>query len=356
VARTHFTYISGIRGIAALLVLLFHLQLHLFAGYPERPIQAYSLTWWLCLGCFDLGKYAVALFFMVSGFLVPSTLRVPGATVSGFVRHRFFRLYPVYWLSIALQLLALLLLGRLAELNWPNVLANLTMAQGFVGQPNLIGVFWTLQIELVFYLVCVVLALSGRLDRPRLWNAVALGAALLLALLRNRTGHALPVAMPLAIALMFLADGLRQRGRASFDRQLALDLSPTLVALVPICLFAYPGEGLRYLLTYLMAIGSFLLCWRYLSQAPFTPRVCSAAEFLGNTSYAVYLTASVVMELVSAPLFHATDSRLLTTLVTIALTLGLASLIYRYVEAPSIRLGRRTGRPVSLPSALSTGG
>ena len=41
------------------------------------------------------------------------------------------------------------------------MLANLTMLQQFAGIENVIGLYWTLQIELIFYGLCVLLFCAG---------------------------------------------------------------------------------------------------------------------------------------------------------------------------------------------------
>ena len=82
------------------------------------------------------------------------------------------------------------------------MLVNLTMLQGFVGVKDINGVAWTLQIELVFYALCLGLFLAGRLDSARtqlgcvvffLLCALGLGA------LRFALERKLPVALPLAL-------------------------------------------------------------------------------------------------------------------------------------------------------------
>jgi hypothetical protein len=62
---------------------------------------------------------------------------------------RFFRLYPAYWLSI---LLVVLVGGSIPAVL--TLVINVTMLQKFVGFPDMIGVYWTLQIELIFYMLC----------------------------------------------------------------------------------------------------------------------------------------------------------------------------------------------------------
>ena len=103
---TRLGYIDTIRGLAALAVIYFHVADHLLktgqAGAGIESVLFVALTRWI-----DLGKVAVVMFFAVSGFVVPYSLDGRSPTpVRDFAISRFFRLYPVYWLSIPLGIYA----------------------------------------------------------------------------------------------------------------------------------------------------------------------------------------------------------------------------------------------------------
>ncbi len=337
------TFISAIRGVAALLVVLFHLQIHIFAGFPGRPIAPHSLTWWLFLGFFDLGKFAVALFFMVSGFLIPATLRRAGATLPEFAWHRFLRLYPAYWVSILLALACWYGSGRPDPPTPATVMANVTMFQRFVGQPDVVGVYWTLQIELVFYITCAVLGAAGLLRLNGAWIASALALAAAVAAGRAATGVALPVAVPLALAVMFLGDRFRLHGRRGFDPALVRDIVASSLGVAVVCLVGYGVEGPRYVLCYWSAVAVFVACWRYAGAFDAVHWVARAADSLGDVSYSVYLTGATITGVLAAPVYAASGSRALTVVAVVGSTLLLSLAVFRYIESPGIRLGRVLG-------------
>jgi len=341
---TNFAFIDAVRGVAALLVLLFHQQIHTFEGFPERPIPTGSATWWVCLGWFDLGKFAVAAFFLVSGYLIPGTLRAQGATLGQFARRRAFRLYPAYWSSIALHALALAAIGRAESMRWGEIAANLTMLQKFVGIPDFIGVFWTLQIELVFYGVCAWLFHIGRLSSGLPLPATAFGLAFACAAARGITGKALPVALFLALGWMFLGDTLRRQADGTLSaRVAAAAVAIGMALLVPCALLGYGDEGWRYVRAYVAAPIVFLLARR---AAPWFARSGVAQRllsFLGRVSYGVYLTGSVATMVVGEPLLAATGSRWLVVAATFGSTYAVGAAIHRWIEAPAIAAGRRSG-------------
>ncbi len=71
--------IQYLRGAAAIAVVIFHQ----FQG------RAYGL--------FDLGKYGVDLFFVISGFLMVAMTESRETTPIGFLKDRIVRIVPLYW-------------------------------------------------------------------------------------------------------------------------------------------------------------------------------------------------------------------------------------------------------------------
>lgn len=329
-------YLDALRGIAALLVVLTHLLEPLFGD------------WWLFRQWLDPGKLGVLWFFMISGMVIPGSLGPQGG-VRRFVVSRFLRLYPAYWLSLLLYL-AMLKLNGLPVPGWPQIAANLTMMQLALGHPDVIGLYWTLFIEWVFYGVCVLLYLGGvlhtlvtRIRCTLLFIAVAFS----MAMLRELTDRKLPVALPLALALMFFGSiwrqWLLQPRTAELKRGLAQVLGAFTVVLPFTLMLAYQqdmGNGetwSRYLVTYTLAIVSFLLltgCLRF--QHP-------VLLWLGAVSYSVYLLHPS-MALLAWHLLRGVDTPLLFVTLAMVLTLVSARVSLRFVETPFIQLGRYLNR------------
>lgn len=342
-------YVDSIRGVAALAVIYLHMARH-FVGTGLLKDGPEYAAFFVSAYVFDLGKVAVALFFAVSGFVVPfSLLRGKEHPIRDFCISRFFRLYPAYWLSIPLGAYLFFHL-RGEPFGVPQVLANMTMLQQFMGQPNAIGVYWTLQLELIFYALCVAMFLIGRLREPRFVMGIALAmlfGTLAVAGARFVTAKNLPVAIPLSLTVMLL--GLLWRFALvegdALARRYATWLAAALVLLLPaISVLAYNRDtGLqetwyRYTLSYYAALLLFfVLTTRWRLHAP-------AFQFLGRISYSVYLLGAVMQELLflAAPpeRFRAVPAHVYVV-ATMALTIVAATLAYRFVEKPSIAIGRR---------------
>lgn len=151
--------IDLLRFIAALSVVLFHFT---FRGYHADHLSPVDYP---ALGAvFKYGYLGVELFFIISGYVV--LLSAQGKTLGQFVISRITRLYPAYWVACTSTFLVQSL-GKPAGVGatWPGLLdasfrvyaVNMTMFQNFLRVPDLDGVYWTLKVELVFYLVIALL-------------------------------------------------------------------------------------------------------------------------------------------------------------------------------------------------------
>jgi peptidoglycan/LPS O-acetylase OafA/YrhL len=106
------------------------------------------------------GWTGVELFFMISGFVI--CMSGWGRKPADFFVSRVVRLVPAYWAAIALTALVLIVFPRLSSGVRPSVvLTNMTMVQSAYGVPNLVPAFWTLFVELTFYLLFGIVAIGG---------------------------------------------------------------------------------------------------------------------------------------------------------------------------------------------------
>jgi len=137
--------LQGLRGIAALLVVLYHAQ----------PVlnRAYGMS----LDT-DVGVFGVDIFFVLSGFvMVISNPRPDPATTGRFLAQRFFRIVPLYWLATAAIIACFAIGFRPVGLHhlgpWMVVQSVLFIPSNFPdGRHDLIlTVGWTLMFELFFY-------------------------------------------------------------------------------------------------------------------------------------------------------------------------------------------------------------
>src|SRR3954467_9972696 len=202
-------FIDTLRGIAVLAVLFQHV---LEVIVQKHPTGAYYWLFHDAIGYYmNFGRFGVVLFFLVSGFVIAFSFPNSAAPVRDFAVSRVFRLYPAYWTSILIGLVTLLALdGKTYAL--PQFLANLTMLQTFVNVPNLWIFYWTLAIELLFYIGCTILFAMGLLDGRFTAVAIVIVAALVgtaaAIVVENRTVSSL-MEVGLNLSAMFLGKVIR---------------------------------------------------------------------------------------------------------------------------------------------------
>lgn len=146
-----FQELDALRGVAALVVLLFH----------------YSMNNATLLPFFKYGVTGVDLFFLISGFVI---FRSISQVKSGaeFLINRFCRLFPTYWVAVSFTFLIIFMNEHVVTdlktpINWEHYWYNMTMFQYYFNVPNLDGPYWTMIVEMVFYLTMFVLLISNSL-------------------------------------------------------------------------------------------------------------------------------------------------------------------------------------------------
>lgn len=141
-----------LRGLAALGVMCFH--------YTTQYTRWFSPTEHL-LFKFPLGYLLVNLFFIISGFVIFMTLEKTKHPFD-FIVSRCSRLYPCYWAALLITFLTLHVLHLPGyETSFKEALINLSMFQTWFNVPHVDGVYWTLTVELSFYIVMLLIYCCG---------------------------------------------------------------------------------------------------------------------------------------------------------------------------------------------------
>jgi peptidoglycan/LPS O-acetylase OafA/YrhL len=155
------SHIDAIRAVAVLLVMWAHYA-ELFAHISGRGHWLNSLQ-----QAGNFGRIGVVIFFALSGLLIPKSLcGTLGEGTRKFLIRRVFRLYPAYWLSVPLGFFSYWMLDD-KRLDFSAWVANLTMVPNALGRPAMMGHYWTLETELAFYALCLMLFWQGGIHRMR---------------------------------------------------------------------------------------------------------------------------------------------------------------------------------------------
>ncbi|MEW1657667.1 acyltransferase [Streptomyces sp. NPDC093707] len=147
--------LDGLRLVAALMVLAYH-YITLRDGWGHDP-HAFSPTLYHLS---QFGWLGVEVFFLISGFVI--CMSTWGRSLGDFVKSRVSRLYPAYWVGVLLTAAVLMLWPRVRSAdNLETVLTNLTMLQQGVGVSDVDDVYWSLFVELKFYLLFALVVYRG---------------------------------------------------------------------------------------------------------------------------------------------------------------------------------------------------
>lgn len=362
--------LTGIRGAAAVAVLLFHLSL----TWPQLPPDSVLQP---VVSALHQGWMGVDLFFVLSGFLLslPYWRRAHGSRLSwtGFMTRRWWRIAPPYYLSL---LLGLLLLGGWERaLDPPRApLQYLLFAQNLTPDTLVLynPVVWTLAIEFQFYLLLPLLLplFHGRWKWAAPLTLTAVSLVWRWTTYEDASGNwnvwagfqVFPFLVHFAAGVT--ASRLWVEGVRARRRFLAWALGFALIGLVPL-LSLVPVEGVAQStdshLAYLvvrpaLAVAFAGLVWLVASAAaadrPLLDGV--AANAAGRAAYSLYLVHVVVIVFLLERWPEANSTRpVLFSCLALAAVTAATTALYWMAERPSVQRSRRVSvlRTVHAPIA-----
>ncbi|RSM94641.1 acyltransferase [Nonomuraea sp. WAC 01424] len=377
-AASRLAWLDALRGVGALSVVGEHLT-----------------TWampWLRPTFFNLGVYGVLVFFLVSGYIIPSSLERHG-DVRAFWIGRAFRLYPLYLAVITVVLSLSWWIPVRAEVprDASSAAAHATMLLDVVGSAGVMNTMWTLSYEMVFYLLVTALFVTGVRDRRGLiavaFGVVALVAGLVLSgapppggwlawvsfavfavglaclitgRLRTAAACALGV-MALALlllssrvpwfgaailAVMFTGTALRRWERGEGPLW-PVALAASLVTVAP---FWALNAGWWWVQPDVWGTTVVLAGLTFAAGLAFRARrVPAVLTWLGLMSYSLYLVhlplLIVVMEVAGEMRWSPLPLQIGVSVLFLALVLPASRLSYHFLERPMQGLGRRLAAP-----------
>lgn len=345
--------LDGLRGCACLLVVIGH-----YFGEVDHGTRFLAFDW--------LG---VDLFFCLSGFLIGGILmdsRDSPSYFATFYIRRGFRIFPIYYLTVTLVLLALAGLSHPSEPSFPAGVyygygQNIVMALTGRETPLWLMPTWTLCVEEQFYLLLPVILylIPARWVLRALLVLIVSASVFRLALVAMDTNKlALFTLLPSNWDLLFVGvlGAWAQRTPALWSRLTGDDRSGLkaviLAGLGMIVLLALSDDWLGW--------HSFDVCGRFAVGVAFTGMVLLLASgapaaarlrspllcFFGQISYGLYLIHQPVIGILHGAIFGqrpdiATLPQAAVTVLAIAVSIGLAYLSWTYFESPLVQLGHR---------------
>lgn len=324
--KSYFPSIDLLRGAAAMAVCLFHLSTNFLQ--PSNPLRV----------LFQHGHLGVECFFVISGFIIPYTLWKKHHTLQDFPRFmaaRLLRLHPAYLGSVALMLVTLWLPNFLPPpfhqtiaIDWANVGLHLGYLSALCGKPWLNGVYWSLAIEMQYYLLLGVgYALLARAPKPLSLLALGLFVA---------SAFWCPPATVFYYAGLFVPGILLFLWHIGRLRQWELLV---LVLVLVNALLLYWQRHDWYRPGAVLAACAFI---RFVNwQHPL-------GAFFGRISYSFYLLHTTVAFAFLGLLMPFLPNEIVRTglvFIAIGLSTVAACWYYRWVESPTQQLAKQVGSP-----------
>lgn len=318
--------LDALRGIAALGVTVFHLtsQYGKDYGFTQKPLIT-----------FPYGSHGVTLFFVISGFVIFMTLERTKRPID-FAVSRFSRLYPTYWAAVLLSTLALSLFPlpdtapglsqRLAK-----ACVNLTMFQRWFRVKSIDAVYWTLEIELCFYLMMFVLLWRKALDK-----AIPTFAALTcIAIVDQYFFAQYASGLPKLLRGLFILNYINAFLAGMCVYRYTKTKNAAYWLIVPLCLAVPAMTGStsqRMLHTALLA--SFVLAVFVAAKGWLKVLENPVLRFLGTISYSLYLIHNTIGCIIIDRLTHSGVNTNVAVIVAIASAIGLATVMTFTIERP----------------------
>jgi peptidoglycan/LPS O-acetylase OafA/YrhL len=323
--------LDPLRGLAALLVVLFHYSGSVLPSVMPNPFE----------GPFAIGKSGVQVFFVISGFVIPFALTRRGygwGDLPVFMARRYVRIAPPAYVAmlacILYQVASILINGRpVTGSHWPGLgplawSGNLVFMPEYFGTEHYNFVFWTLGIEFQFYLF-IGCMLPLLLDPKKEWRtALVLILALGIGFIPGYSYFRYGSYFTLGIALYLQREGLIGRG-----------LYGALTVLA--CAAAYFQHEPVFVIPAMLTAGAILF------QVPIGTR---PLNWLGRVSFSLYITHVPTAYFAEAVLKRMTDlhlyewGRVVLFVVYVMLSLVVAGVFHKLLEVPALRWSQRIGR------------
>lgn len=342
--------IQALRALAALMVTVAHASeeaKHFFDFVPILETDAF-------------GK-GVDLFFVISGFIIYFASRVAATAPTGwaiFLRQRFIRVAPMYFLATALMVGVLLVFPaglKEARLDWHQIVSSFFFwpYERYDGRTApILSLGWTLNYEMFFYLVfAACLPLTGRAAK---WACVIVIVALVV------IGATVPADAPAAlrfwtsnIMLEFAAGILIAVAYERFQGALAQPVLAFLliaIGLVLLYVLNTPPKPLAYARAVTAGIPAAMIV---LGATVFWPsalerRVPPWLVAMGDSSYALYLSHRFIQRPIQIALSSVRDQVPFVGAIYVALATAAAVLfghwVYKRIEVPLLHLLRGAQR------------
>ena len=359
-------WIQYFRGLAALFVVIGHIGLSIWiqpevvTAYTLLPVPVHNNTptfvSFLKAAPF-FSVIGVALFFLISGFVIPMSLK--RLTKTQFIILRIFRIWPTLIICTLISIGVLLVNSNISENDFPHqifgILTHVTLTRDIFWQPYIDNVIWTLEIEIKFYIFCALASNWIIQYTPKvLILALVLGGLAIVAgqnsdLLFHWNFNFFAIIIALATFFQFLCFMLM--GTAFYWHWEALISTKKLIMIVFLLLIFYiiiwrlgyyREQSLSSITNYAIALVVFILGYSFSEKIAKTRGLThELLNGLGEISYPLYLVHTIMgLSIVQLGLMLGYKPQI-CVLFSFFVVIFVSFLIHKFVETPGRSYGKK---------------
>ncbi len=300
---------------------------------------------------FVWSPFGVDLFFLISGFLIPISLQKYNRRE--FFIQRFFRIYPTYIVGFSITIAMLLFSSYYFGNPFPYSLSEVLLhsvigLRDIANTPHIDKIIWTLELELKFYILGMIfLPLFKRSSLLVFLIPISIFIiALTISLLYSwHTPYPVSLIIYMFIGTLFYYH-LKEKIKA---------LTAFAMIIILFSLYVYlfytmglPVHGFDYIkivsINGLYALAIFAISYMLRNRFIYNKYL----SFVASISYPFYIIHGISGYIIIMILIKNNIPALLSMLITIVVISLIAYIIHKYVEKPSIILGKKINKYLTL--------
>lgn len=354
--KKNWEFIRILRAIGALSVVFYHLGYIFWVKQNVcatvelyHPIEFVSVPFWIDLNNnlthfgINWGMFGVSLFFLISGFLIPNSIKRYGW--KKFLVLRVMRLYPMYAITLLLTCIVLKFSSSHFNVEYPYTcsifLKNLSLARDWFWSVSIDAVGWTLECEAKFYIFCAYIAWISSLENEKIFlNILGIGTVVnyLTVGIRNDfiqncfnlykflyiIGNAIPF-----LCIMFIGVAYYCYCEEKWRKSKLITINCILVAFFGLNIkFNVPERALEYYVSYGIGIILFLSCYKFKEKF----RENYILKYVANISFPLYLIHCVCGGICMRVLLDYTSNVYVVLVIAIGGCVLVATLLHIFIE------------------------
>ena len=307
--------LQSLRAFAAINVVIFHI-LGTAAAYGFTPQYLSIMDGW--------GANGVDVFFVLSGFVMLNSQLQKKRPALTFLKFRLMRIVPIYWFVTSVVVVAFFLLpsasfnNNAPSMAW--VIQSLFFLSGAISEKSpVLMVGWTLEWEMLFYLVFGLSLLFSR------WNRSYFFIFLVLGIIAIMTSNLIMFEFLAGMLIAYIYNNF------SFEQKYGLLLA--LVGFVLLLSSINQVIDTRLSRVFYWGVPSALIVLGVIYAKSYSQ---SLLQYLGDASYSIYLIHALAISV----FYKASTSLLIVTnydvlaLICLLCSISCGALLYTFVEKP----------------------